>query len=222
MKYTNNSDLFYALEDKQITNILEQLNIKISSFEKGDILALQEEPCNRLIILTKGTVKTEITDPSGKTIKIEDVYAPSPLALLFLFGENRYFPVQVTATSGVSAIIIPQKSVLKMLQMNEQILINYLNISSHFASTLTKKLHFMSFKTIRQKIASYILDKDSESSDKIVMDKTQHSLADYFGVSRPSLARELSNMQKDNLIKINKREITILDRSQLIHIVKFM
>lgn len=222
MQQINNLDLFSYIKDEEVANILEQLNIKISRFEKGDILALQDEPCNRLIILKEGSVKTEIADPSGKIVKIEEISAPSPLAILFLFGENRYFPVQVTATTRVSAIVIPQQSVLKMLQINEQILINYLNIASHFASTLTKKLHFMSFRTIRQKLASYILDLDRGNKNKIVMDRTQHSLAEYFGVSRPSLARELSNMQKDNLIKINKREIVLLDKNQLIHIVKFM
>lgn len=222
MKYPDNIDLFENLKPNEISKILEQLNIRISNFEKGEVLALQEEPCNRLIILTDGTVKTEIADPSGKIVKIEEISAPSPLAILFLFGEKRCFPVQVTATTNVSAIVIPQKSVLKMLQMNEQILINYLNISSHFASTLTKKLHFMSFRTIRQKLASYMLNLDKDETNKIAMDRTQHSLAEYFGVSRPSLSRELANMQKDNLIEINKREIILLDRNRLIHIVKFM
>ena len=44
-----------------------------------------------------------------------------------------------------------------MLSMNETILKNYLDISADFASRLSRKLHFMSFRTIRQKTAMYLL-----------------------------------------------------------------
>ncbi len=76
--------------------IFNKLNIHENSFKKGEILALQDEPANRLIILLKGSVKAEMTDPSGKVVKVEDIEAPNPLAVLFLFGGNttvsRYRP----------------------------------------------------------------------------------------------------------------------------------
>ena len=98
-----------------------------------------------------------MTAPSGKVVKVEDVEAPNPLAILFLFGQDNRFPVQATARENVDAIVLPKQSVLKMLSMNETILKNYLDISADFASRLNRKLHFMSFRTIRQKIAMYLL-----------------------------------------------------------------
>ena len=98
-----------------------------------------------------------MTDPSGKVVKVEDIEAPNPLAVLFLFGRDNRFPVQATAREHVEAVVIPKRSVLKMLSMNETILKNYLDISADFASRLSRKLHFMSFRTIRQKTAMYLL-----------------------------------------------------------------
>ena len=53
--------------------------------------------CNRLVILTQGSVRGEMIDYSGRLIKVEDIAAPRALAPLFLFGEENRFPVEVTA-----------------------------------------------------------------------------------------------------------------------------
>lgn len=216
-----NCDLFSSLKEDEIADILHKINVKESHFQKGEMIAMQDEPCNRLIIITSGSVKTEMADPSGKVVKVEDISAPSPLAILFLFGEHNRFPVQVTAQEDLTALVIPKLTVLKMLQLNEQLLINYLNISAIYASKLTKKLHFMSFRTIRQKIALYLLDLMKENSTTVELDKTQHSLAEFFGVSRPSLAREMYNMQDDGLIEVNRKQIKIIDKNRLIQLVRF-
>lgn len=214
--------LFRSIHEAEVEKIFSELNITETHFKKGEILALQDELCNRLIILLSGSVKGEMTDPSGKVVKVEDIYAPSPLAILFLFGPDNRFPVQAIAREDVTALVIPKQSVLRMLSMNQTLLKNYLDISADFASRLSKKLHFMSFRTIRQKLAVYILNLSKmKQEDTIELDKTKSALAEYFGVSRQSLERELTNMQHDGLITSDKRKITITDKNRLIHIVRF-
>ncbi|MDR1502804.1 MAG: Crp/Fnr family transcriptional regulator [Prevotella sp.] len=214
--------LFRSIHEAEIEMIFSELKIIETEFRKGDILALQDELCNRLIILLSGSVKGEMTDPSGKVVKVEDIYAPSPLAILFLFGPDNRFPVQAIAREDVTALVIPKQSVLRMLSMNQTLLKNYLDISADFASRLSKKLHFMSFRTIRQKLAVYILNLSRiKQENTIELDKTKSALAEYFGVSRQSLERELTNMHHDGLITSDKRKITITDKNRLIHIVRF-
>lgn len=215
------SPIFNGLTADDLKDLLTNIHCDIQSFAKGEILAMQDEPCNRLIILIDGYVKAEMADASAKVVKVEDIYAPNPLAVLFLFGKNNRFPVQVTAQENVSALIIPKPSILKMLQHNEQVLLNFLNISAMYASMLSKKLHFMSFRTIRQKLAMYFIELTKPDKAVAELDRTQLALSEYFGVSRPSLARELANMQDDGLIEINKKHVKILDRSKLIQLISF-
>ncbi|MBD8346400.1 MULTISPECIES: Crp/Fnr family transcriptional regulator [unclassified Dysgonomonas] len=215
------SPIFIGLTADDIKVLLSDIHYDIQSFEKGEILAMQDEPCNRLIILIDGYVKAEMADASAKVVKVEDIYAPNPLAILFLFGKNNRFPVQVTAKEKVSALVIPKTSVLKMLQQNEQVLLNFLNISAMYASMLSKKLHLMSFRTIRQKLAMYFLDLTKPDKMEAELDRTQLALSEYFGVSRPSLARELANMQDDGLIEINKKHVKILNKNKLVQLVSF-
>lgn len=221
LEILKNSPVFTGIGVQEIRQLLDAIPYQEQAFAKGNILAMQDEPCNRLIILTKGVVKAEMADASGKVVKVEDIYAPNPLAILFLFGPNNRFPVEVTAREEVEAIIIPQKSVLKMLQMNEHLLLNFLNISAVYASMLSKKLHLMSFRTIRQKMSMYLLDLSKPDKTVVELDRTQMALAEYFGVSRPSLAREIANMQDEGLIEINRKQIKILQRNRLVQLISF-
>ena len=206
----------------ELTEIFSELNISEVGFAKETLLALQDEPCNRLIILLEGSVKTEMTDHSGRVIRVEDVFAPNPLAILFLFGHNNRFPVQVTAREDVTALVIPKQAVLNMLVLNQTLLKNYLDISAEFAIRLSRKLHFMSFRTIRQKLAMYIIELSKEAhSDTVTLDKTKSAIAEYFGVSRPSLERELTAMQRDGLLNAENRKIEIKNRNELIRVIHF-
>jgi CRP-like cAMP-binding protein len=44
---------------------------------------------------------------------------------------------------------------------------------------------------------------------------TQADLADYFGVARPSIARVVSEMENEGIIKTRGRSLQILDRERL-------
>eukprot|EP00825_Cyclidium_porcatum_P007054 TRINITY_DN13529_c0_g1_i1.p1 TRINITY_DN13529_c0_g1~~TRINITY_DN13529_c0_g1_i1.p1 ORF type:complete len:194 (-),score=6.46 TRINITY_DN13529_c0_g1_i1:197-778(-) len=142
------------------------------------------------------------------------------LAPLFLFGTENKFPVEVTANEEVEALFIPKESVLLIFQRNKRFLENYMNTSANYAKTLSDKLFFLSFKNIKQKLASYILRLSATAGDNVVMDRSQQEMADYFGVSRPSLARELSHMQEDGLISVDRKHIRILKKEKLKELIR--
>lgn len=212
--------LFSGLSPDELEQLLSSVQTQERIFEKGDIIAMQDEVCNRLIILTKGSVTAEMNAPSGKVIKVEDIFAPQTPAVLFLFGNKNKFPVQIMARENTETLIVYKDSILKMLSLNQKLLKNYLDISANYASVLAEKLYIMSFRTIRQKLAMYILKL---AADKSVakLDKSHDALAEYFGVSRPSLSRELKNMQDDGLISANRRQIQVLDREKLLRLIRF-
>ena len=153
--------------------------------------------------------------------RVEDIAAPRAIAPLFLFGEENRYPVEVTANEPTEVIEIPKTSVLELFRKNEQFLENYMNLSANYARTLSDKLFFMSFKTIRQKIASYLLRLYKQQQQlHITLDRSQQELSDYFGVSRPSLARELAHMQEDGLLTADRKQITILQKEELVRLIQ--
>ena len=216
-----NNPLFRGITPERLFADLEEISFHTRSYKKGEILAQQGAVCNRLVILTKGSVRGEMIDYSGRLIKVEDIAAPRAIAPLFLFGEENRYPVEVTANEPTEVIELPKSSVLSLFRKNEQFLENYMNLSANYARTLSDKLFFMSFKTIRQKLASYLLRLyKQQQQTHITLDRSQQELSDYFGVSRPSLARELAHMQADGLLIADRKHITILQKEQLVRLIQ--
>ena len=216
-----NNPLFRGISPERLFADLEEISFHTRSYKKGEILAQQGAVCNRLVILTKGSVRGEMIDYSGRLIKVEDIAAPRAIAPLFLFGEENRYPVEVTANEPTEVIELPKSSVLSLFRKNEQFLENYMNLSANYARTLSDKLFFMSFKTIRQKLASYLLRLyKQQQQTHITLDRSQQELSDYFGVSRPSLARELAHMQEDGLLIADRKHITILQKEQLVRLIQ--
>lgn len=68
--------------------------------------------------------------------------------------------------------------------------------------------------SLRQKIAKFLI-KNSEPDGKVALSMNREDLADFLNTARPSLSRELMNMQEDGLIRILKQNIHIEDFDEL-------
>lgn len=211
--------IFRGISEKETENLLEKIHFQIKSYSKDEVVVVAGEPVLNLHIIISGSVRGEMIDYSGKTIKIEDIEAPKPLATAFLFGQENKFPVTVTANNDAKILTMPVSEFLKLLQLNAQILKNYLNSISSRAQFLSQKLHFLSFKTIKGKVAHFLLKQAGEKFHSVELKNTQQQLADLFGVTRPSLARVFGEMQKEGKIRISNKTVTLLDKKALNEII---
>lgn len=179
------SPIFRGITTEEIAGLFGQIHYQVKTYQKNDLIVTGGEICDHLLIVQQGSVKAEMIDYSGKTIKIEDIEAPRPLAIAFLFGKENRFPVTVSANNEVEIISIPKEEFVKMLQLNSLILNNYLNAISTRAQFLSEKLKFLSFKTIKQKIAHFLLEKAGDQLLTLEMQQSQEQLAEMFGVAPP-------------------------------------
>ena len=214
------SPVFRGISPEELLALLGQIHYQIKSYQKNELITMSGEVCDRLLIIQRGSVKAEMNDYSGKTIKIEDLTAPQPLATAFLFGQQNRFPVNVSATTDVVMVSIPKAEFVKLLQMNSLILNNYLNTISTRAQFLSQKIKFLSFKTIKQKIAHFLLEKAGDRLQTVEIQQSQGQLAEMFGVTRPSLARTLGEMSLEGLIETDRRSIKILDKNRMNQLLK--
>lgn len=214
------SPVFRGISPGDMESLLQGAQYKIKKYSKGDMVAFREDRCENLMIVMKGSVKGEMLDPSGKSIKIEDIMAPYPIASAFLFGQRNQFPVNVTANEEVEIFSLAKESVVDLFQKNKVFLINYLNLISNRSQFLANKLMFLNFKTIKGKLANYILKLAAPDKVQVTLPKSQSEMAQFFGVTRPSFARSLKEMEQEGLIETNRRDIKILNRQQLIRLLQ--
>jgi CRP-like cAMP-binding protein len=208
--------LFLGITVEEITRLLQEVHHQVLKYTQGEMIALSGEEITHQLIVLEGSVKGEMMDFNGKTIKIEDIPSPRPLAPAFLFGQKNVYPVNIVANVDVTILAIPKTSFVHMMQSNEHVLRNFLNIISNRAQFLTNKIKFLSFQSIKGKIAHYLLQRlKNKSGDIVVLDKSQAQLAELFGVTRPSLGRAIRELDNEGVIEAKAKEITILDRGRL-------
>ena len=212
--------IFNGLDAESVESLLKGKIFRINKFNKDEYVAYNDDICNNLLILVEGSVRGDMTDFSGKTIKIEDIKAPGPIASAFIFGRHNRYPVDVIANEHTVVLTLPKESLIKIFKEDDRVLKNFLNVISNRAQFLSNKIKFLSFKTIKGKIAHYILELSGENKQHVVLPKTLTELAEFFGVTRPSLSRALLEMQRDGLISADRKNIIIRDRKKLIEYLR--
>lgn len=216
-----NCPLFKGLSPEELESAFDNLHYQIKTYDKGEMIAQSGEQCEQLILIATGAVKGEMSDFSGKVIKIEDIEAPNTAASAFIFGKENFFPVNIIVTKPQTVIFhIGKKELLKLYQSNERILQNYLNIISNRAQFLASKMRFLTFKNLKAKLAGYLLKRSGNTLKSFELGKTQNELSELFGVARPSLARVFGEFTEEDIISVEKKIITIHNKQKLVSYLK--
>lgn len=210
--------LFKGISSIEISGILADIQYRTKKYYSGFMISQSGEPVRSLMIVTEGVVKGEMVDYSGRVIKIEDISAPGALAPAFLFGNKNRFPVNVISITDAELLIIEKDEFVKLLMTNSIILGNFLDMISNRSQFLSEKIKFLNFKTIKAKLAQYILHLAGNQKGPLRLDRTQNDLADFFGVTRPSIARALSEMEEDGYFEAKGKIIKVLNKKGLINL----
>lgn len=214
-KLLSQSPVFRGISESETGEIFSSLPHRLRKFRSGAHIAQSGEPVNSFLIVTEGTVKGEMIDFAGRVIKIEDIPAPGTLASAFIFGNRNRFPVNVVALTDAEILIIDKNDFLRLMIRNDRILVNFLDMISNRSQFLSEKIKFLNFRTIKGKLAQYILQIAAGRGGSVRLERTQNDLADFFGVARPSISRSIREMEDEGLIIAHGKEITILDEKRL-------
>ena len=211
------STLFENIKREEVESFLDKNTYRIKEYTKNDVLALAGDKVNHLIIVIKGELIARMVSESGKYIQIDNFSPGRIIAPAMLFATDDVFPVNVIPEEDASVFFMHKDTFLKAMHQNEKLLHNFIRIVSDINRFLSTKIHSLSLKTIRGKLAEYILveSKKQQNINKITLPMTKQELADKFAVARQALSRSLSELEEEGLVSIRGREIKILDRERL-------
>ena len=207
--------LFKGIGPDEIGRLISQVEYHKKRFNAGELIAQRGELYESLMIILTGSVIGEMIDTMGKVVKIEEMRSGMPLATAVIYCNNPRLPVNVTTLQETEILFLPKASLTQLMQKSNPLLINFLQMVSNRATFLTERIWFLSFKTIREKLAHFILQKSVVGSTRIKFELTQQEIADYFGVTRPALARSIAKLEEEGIIKTEKKEVVILNREKL-------
>jgi CRP-like cAMP-binding protein len=75
---------------------------------------------------------------------------------------------------------------------------------------MNRKITMLTQKTLRENIMDYLKQQSIiQGSSEIVLPFSKKELADYLGVQRPSLFRELKKLKEEGVVEIDNRTIRL-------------
>lgn len=193
---------------------ISDVNYSVIRFAKGDILVTQGSKYDKLYIVIKGEIQTEMADEKGDFMNIENIKAPNPLATGFLFATNNLSPVTAIAKIDTVTIVIPKENVYFLMHKYPEFMKAFLSYISNKLTFLTEKLRLVSFRTIKAKLAYYLL-RESKGEDRFQLKTSKEEMSRLFGVSRPAMVNVMMQMAEEGVIEVDRRTITLNDRAAL-------
>ena len=176
---------------------LQDVRYTLKRYGKGDMLFAQE-----------------MSDEKGDFMEVAHLKAPNPLAPAFLFADDNHSPVTAIGFTDCAAILIPKENVYFLIRKYDAFRDAFLMFVSNKVVHLTEKLRLVSLRTIRAKLAYYIL-KESKGERVCQLKISKQDLAHLFGVSRPALVNVMMQLAEEGIIGVDGRTIDILRRGDL-------
>jgi len=214
--------LFKELDPEEIQNILQKVRYSIHDNCKNCIscrtciLALEGDDCNSIGIVLQGNVEIQKHYPNGKIVSLSTLSEGHIFGEAIVFSSHHKYPATIVTMKNSKIIHISREDIIYMCSENSQILKNFMELLSSKILNLNKKITELSLETLRQKIIFYLLQQYKEQKNlKIKLSMSKKQLAEYLGVQRPSLSRELINMKNEGLISVDKDIIEIFDLEAL-------
>lgn len=217
-----NSDIFRGIEGEQLAALLEVMRARVLRFAKGETIYRVGDEVLESALVLEGTVIVEASDAEGDETNMNMLRRGDEFgAYIALSGDTRS-PMHVYAGTRCAILMYDLLAVSASLARNEDEakLVNNLLVS--FAGKcvdLYQKVRIYGKKRIRERVRLYLMSLQPHE-DEVILPMNRTALAAYLGVDRTALARELSRMQEEGLIAMDKRHVRLLDREFFQTIVK--
>jgi len=209
------SKLFQMITERETERILKCSKSTKREYRSGTYIFEQGGTPSRLFLLLRGQVQICKDFTSGKRDVLYLVEAGNIFGEIFLFGDKKSYWYDAVAITDVEVLEMPWDFFYHFCSNacdhHKQLTQNMLEILSENNFKITRKLHIVSTSSLRERIAIWLIDSMDESS-MVELRMNREQLADFLGVARPSLSRELMKMQKDGLIQVGRRTIRVCDK----------
>lgn len=208
--------LFRGLSAAELIEISLQTEFTVRSYARDEVVAFEEDPCNALGVLTSGSIHIQRIFPSGRLLTIETFGPGDSFGEALVFSDQSTYPATLIARENTSVLYIPRALIVMLCSRYPHFLETFLQTLSNRILLLNRKIKNLSLGSVRQKVANYILEEHHrQRSDAISLASNRNELADFLGIPRPSLSRELIAMKEAGWIDFDRRIIVIRSKTEL-------
>ena len=211
------ASLFEGLEKKAVAGFLKEARCRLGSFPRGTILLSQGDSVAAAGVLLSGKIKAYRLNRQGEE-NLQSVLGPgSMFGDMLMATDNGKSPVTVEVTEDARVLFVPFDSIMAAgSEFGNRLRVNLLHELSARYWALSRKVRYLSERSLRGRIALFLLDAARDQGGlTFTLPMTREAMASLLGVNRSALSRELSRMEKDGLVAVYRGSFRLLSREGL-------
>lgn len=212
--------LFQGLNPEECHTLLSCLNPKIKQYEKNEYIANIGDPFDGIGNILAGEASVIKENIAGNRVIMSLLKPGDMFGEMAAYSDNPSWPASVQATNICTVFFLPAHKIIgeceKTCPWHRALIRNLLRIITAKALYLNKKVDYLTIKSMRGKLAAFLLEQHGKSeSSTFMLPMNRNELADFLNVSRPSMSRELSRMREEGVIDFYLASIQITDINKL-------
>ncbi|EIW00188.1 Crp/Fnr family transcriptional regulator [Thermoanaerobacter siderophilus] len=216
--YLKKVPYFNELEDKSLEEIHKISTINF--FKKGSIIFMEGEKGEAIYFVKSGKVKISKTSSIGKEYIIKimekgDIFAES---ILFAGGE---YPATAEAIEDSEVIMLKNQDIENLILKNSEIALSIIKLMAKRLKNVSYIIENLALRDSIGRTASVLLTFAKERGVNVKegillnLNLNRQDLANIIGISRETVTRVLSQMDKEGIIKLNRNKVIIKDIERL-------
>ena len=209
-----NSALFRGFQDFEVEKMLKCLGAKIRFCNTNETIMSHSETSDYLYIVVWGTAELAGYDYDGNKSLLARFGKDSVFSDMFFspLSNDQYM---VTATSECEILSFSYHNALfqceNVCKHHTKFLDNLFSLISKKIITNTQHIELLTKRSIKEKLLSYFSQQEKENnSPKFTLPISLSSLADYLGVDRSAMQREIKRLNDEKVISSKGKKIELL------------
>ena len=180
----------------------------------GELLFSEGEPCQGFFVIASGRIRIFKTSPSGREHVLAVEGPGSSVAELPVFDGGTY-PASAAALEPAELLFISVREFHALCLEHPEVALQVLQVVGKRLRRLVAIIEELSFTTVRQRLISWILRQADTHGLSFPLSTGQQELAAQIGTVRELVSRNLSRLQAQGMIRLNGRNLTVVDLAAL-------
>jgi CRP-like cAMP-binding protein len=220
IKKLSSLELFAGIAPEELSAMMHCIAPAVRKYGKGSIAAIAGDSLSGIGLVLSGEIEIARENAAGVRTIMDIAGTGSVFGEMAAFSGRRVWPATVTVRKDGALMFLPPERFLgncdRSCIAHKRLIQNMLKIISDKAIGLNRKVEYLGIKSMRAKIATYLLEQSRVyKSATFLLPMNKNDLADYLNVSRPSMSREFSRLREEGVIDYYLSSIRLLDTEAL-------
>lgn len=198
-------EYFKSLSENIISEAKKLL--KEETYEERENIFFEGEKTKGIYFVKNGTVKIYKSSKEGKEQVLKLIYSGESFNDVTVFNGDLN-PASADAITKVTVFILSRKDIIGLIYKYPELAFNIIKSLTEKLRYLTGRIEDLSLKHTQERIGKILLLFEGQKL-------SQKLIADIAGTAREVVSRALKEFSSQNIIKMNKRDIEIIDKEKL-------